>query len=266
MIADARPVTPPRRFGAVNWLGLFTLIRREATRALKNYNYQVLGPVVANLLYLAVFSLALSGQTNAPDFVAFIVPGLIAFALCETAFEAACGSFIFDKHERIIADMLMAPLNAAERTLGYLAGASGAGLAVGGAVALAFLFFVRLEVTHLWALIFFALSGAALHALIGILVGIRAERWDSYSAVHTFLLMPLSFLSGLFYHIEQLPEFAQTLVRLNPIFYVIDGFRYGMTGQASAPPILGIAVLIGIDALLFLVAYAWFRRGYRLKP
>lgn len=185
---------------------------------------------------------------------------------CEKAFENACGSFIFDKHERVIADLLMAPLSPIERVLGYLGGACATGWVVGGAVALAALLFAPLGLHDPAALLFFGLAGTILHGLIGMLVGIWAEKWDSYAAVHTFLLLPLAFLSGLFYRIDGLPQFGQILIRFNPVFYVIDGFRYGMTGEASARPYTGAMVLIAINLGLFLLAWIWFRRGYRLKP
>ncbi len=257
----------PRRFGSVNWLGLATLTRREAFRGLQDYNYQILGPVVSSLLYLAVFHLAL-GTMNAGDsgLVDFIAPGLIIFVACEKAFECVCGSFIFDKHERVMADLLMAPLSPLERVCGYLGGSCAAGIMVGAAVALASLLFADLALFHAGALAFFALMGTMLFGLIGILVGIWAEKWDSYAAVHTFLLLPLSFLSGLFYRVESLPEAAQQIVRFNPVFYVIDGFRFGMTGTGSADPLTGGAVLIPVNAALFVLAFLWFRRGYRLKP
>lgn len=264
-----RSVGQLRRFGAVNWMGLRTLAWRETRRGLKDYNYQVLGPVVSSLLYLAVFHLAIStiGSEGADGgLLDFIAPGLIIFVACEKAFENACGSLIFDKHERVIADLLMAPLSSAERVCGYLGGASATGIVVGMAVALVTLLFATLSVMEPWALVFFLLMGTMMHGFIGILVGIWAEKWDSYSAVHTFLLLPLSFLSGVFYRIDNLPDLAQTLIRLNPVFYIIDGFRFGMTGTASADPWLGAMVLLAVNAALFTMSYVWLRRGYRLKP
>jgi ABC-2 type transport system permease protein len=257
-----------RRFGAVNWLGLGTLAWRESRRGLKDYNYQLLGPIVSALLYLAVFHLAMvtAGTGTEGSVLAFIAPGLIIFVACEKAFENACGSFIFDKHERVIADLLMAPLSPLERVLGYLGGACAAGWVVGGAVALATLLFARLGCHNLGAILFFGLMGTILHGLIGILVGIWAEKWDSYAAVHTFLLLPLSFLSGLFYRVEALPELGQTIIRLNPVFYIIDGFRYGVSGEASASLATGAIVLLATNLGLFCLAWSWFRRGYRLKP
>lgn len=258
----------PRRFGPVNWRGLYALTRREATRGMSDYNYQLFGPVVSAMLYLAVFHLAARttvGMTTS-DLISFIAPGLIIYTACEKAYEGACGSFIFDKHERIIADLLMAPLNALERMIGYVAGTTLNGLVVGFAVAMVSLFFIPLGLAQPWAILYFALTGIAMHSLVGILVGIWAEKWDQFAAIQTFILIPLSFLSGLFYQVGALPELAQVVVRWNPIFYVIDGFRFGLTGEAAADPLRGALVVAGVDLALGLWVYLWFRRGYKLKP
>lgn len=258
----------PRRFGAVNWLGLYSLTHREATRGMSDYNYQLFGPVVSALLYLAVFHLVArtASLTSAGSLIDFIAPGLIIYTACQKAYEGACGSFIFDKHERIIADLLMAPLNALERMIGYVAGTTLNGVLVGGAVAVVSLLFVSLGLAEPWAILYFAVMGTAMHSLIGILVGIWAEKWDQFAAIQTFILIPLSFLSGLFYQVGALPELAQGIVRWNPIFYVIDGFRFGMTGEASTDPMLGALIVAGVDLALGAWVYLWFRRGYRLKP
>jgi ABC-2 type transport system permease protein len=255
-----------RRFGVLNALGLATLIKREASRGLSDYNYQILGPVVTAILYLAVFRLALHGNDNNGSMINFIAPGLIIFSACEKAYESAAGSFIFDKHERIIADMLMAPLNALERLIGYVAADCLGGSVVGLAVAAVCLLFADLGFAHPWALIAFAALGMALHSLIGILVGIWAEKWDHYSAMHTFLLVPLSFLSGVFYPVQALPAPAQAVMDWNPIFHIIDGFRFGISGVSAADPATSLAILVGVDLALGLLAYRWFRSGYKLKP
>jgi ABC-2 type transport system permease protein len=250
-------------------MGLRTLAWREASRGLKDYNYQVLGPVVSSLIYLVVFHLARSTLGDAggnAGLLDFIAPGLIIFVACEKSFEAACGSFIFDKHERVIADLLMAPLSPVERVCGYVGGSSAAGIIVGAAVAVVTLFFSHLGAAEPVALVFFTLMGTMLHGLIGVLVGIRAEKWDSYSAVHTFLLLPLSFLSGVFYRVDTLPAAAQFLVALNPVYYVIDGFRFGVSGEATADPLGGALLLLCVNLGLFGLAFDWLRRGYRLKP
>jgi ABC-2 type transport system permease protein len=255
-----------RRFGAVNGLGLATLVKREASRGLSDYNYQIFGPVVTALLYLAVFRLALHGDDSGKALIDFIAPGLIIFSACEKAYESAAGSFIFDKHERIIADMLMAPLTAFERLIGYVGADCLAGIAVGCAVAVVTLVFADLGLAHPWAIVVFGLLGMAMHALVGVLVGIWAEKWDHFSAMHTFILVPLSFLSGVFYPLSALPAPFQAVMHFNPIFHVIDGFRYGVTGNGADAPLTHLLVLLGVNLALGWWAYRWFRSGYKLKP
>jgi ABC-2 type transport system permease protein len=255
-----------RRFGAINALGLATLTRRELSRGLSDYNYQILGPVVTALLYLLVFRLALHGDDGGKVLIDFIAPGLIIFSACEKAYESAAGSFIFDKHERIIADMLMAPLNSLERLIGYVGADCLGGLTVGAAVAVVCFLFADLGAAHPWAIVVFGLLGMALHSLVGILVGIWAEKWDHFSAMHTFLLVPLSFLSGVFYPLDALPASAQAVMHFNPISHVIDGFRYGISGVAAGAPLTHLLVLLGVDLVLGWWAYRWFRSGYKLKP
>ena len=255
-----------RRFGAINGLGLATLVKREASRGLSDYNYQLLGPAVTALLYLAVFRLALHNDETGQALIDFIAPGVIIFSACEKAYESAAGSFIFDKHERIIADMLMAPLNAFERLLGYVGADCLGGLAVGVAVVIVSLIFADLGIAHAWAILVFGLLGMIMHSLIGVLVGIWAEKWDQFSAIHTFMLVPLSFLSGVFYPIEALPAAFQAVMQWNPLYHVIAGFRYGMSGVEAGDHLTHVLVLVGVNLVLGVWAYRWFRSGYKLKP
>jgi ABC-2 type transport system permease protein len=255
-----------RRFGAVNGLGLATLMKREASRGLSDYNYQLLGPAVTALLYLAVFRLALHNDETGQLLINFIAPGVIIFSACEKAYEAAAGSFIFDKHERIIADMLMAPLTPLERLTGYVGADCLGGIAVGLTVAIMTLVFADLGAAHPWAIVAFGLLGMIFHSLVGLLVGIWAEKWDQFSAIHTFLLVPLSFLSGVFYPIEALPAAFQQVMQLNPLYHAIAGFRYGMSGTEAGDPLTHVLVLVGVNLVLGAWAYRWFRSGYKLKP
>jgi ABC-2 type transport system permease protein len=256
-----------RRYGRVNWIGLASLTRRQIRNGLADYHYQILGPVVSSLLYLAVFHVALSSlQAGSGDMLRFIAPGLVIYAACEKAYESSAATLILDKHERVIVDMLMAPLTALERSLAYAVGAATGGLAVGLAVAIAALIFTPLQISHLPVLLYFAIAGTLMHGLIGTLVGIWAQKWDQYAVIHTFLLLPLSFLSGVFYRVDSLPAIARQVISLNPIFYVIDGFRQGATGEGVAPIAVAAGIVLMVDTILFLAVYLCFRRGYRLKP
>jgi ABC-2 type transport system permease protein len=259
----------PRRYGAVNWRGLMTLALKDVHRTLKSYRYTILGPVISNLLFLAVFQLALGDGTTRVgtlDFLQFLAPGLIVFTVCERAFGSASESLLFDKQEGMLADTLMAPLTPAELTLGYAAGAAGSGLIAGAAVAATTLPFVALPIASLSLLLFFAIGGALMHSLVGVLVGLWAERWDHQTAAATFLVIPFAFLSGTFYSIQALPDLGRTLVSLNPVFYVIDGFRAGATGQADGSLATGVAVVTLVVLALAAWAHRLFRRGYKIKP
>lgn len=262
-------VLQPRRFGAVNWRGLWTLCQRDLRRSLKEYRYTVFGPVVSNLLFLAVFRLTLGDAgtaAGAPSFPQFLAAGLIIFAVCERAYDTAGGWLVFDKLEGVVADTMMAPLTPAELVIGYACGAAAAGLLAGAAVTVAMMVFVGLPFTLLPAALLFATAGALLHGLIGVVVGLWSERWDHYTAALTFFVIPFAFLSGTFFPITALPGVGQTLVRLNPVYYVIDGFRFGATGQGSSSPILGAAVVGAMILGLGLLARHLFRIGYKIKP
>lgn len=258
----------PRAFGRVNWIGLGAMIWRDLARVVKSYRDTVLGAAVSGILFLAVFSVALGGpatRMGGEPLLHFLAPGLIALAFCQQAFETSAASLVFDKLEGIVADLLMAPLTAFERTLGYALSAGGGGLLCAAAVLAAFLAFTDMPVAHPWAILYFACAGAGLHALLGALAGLWARRWDHYSAAQSFLVVPLGFLSGAFYSLETLPEVGRRLVQLNPVFYVVDGFRYGFTGRAEGSLAVGALVLLALDAALLVLLHRLLAGGWRLK-
>jgi ABC-2 type transport system permease protein len=164
-----------------------------------------------------------------------------------------------------IVDMLMPPLSPGELTLAFAAGGVTRGLAVGLAVALAMALFVPVEIRHAGSVVFYAVAASLMLSLIGVLAGIWAEKFDHMAAITNFVITPFAFLSGTFYSVERLPEIWRMAAHLNPFFYMIDGFRHGFIGHADAPLILGAAVLAGADLLLWVLVWALFRRGYRLK-
>ncbi|MGH6893847.1 MAG: ABC transporter permease [Dongiaceae bacterium] len=260
-------VLQARRFGPVNWIGCASLLRRQFNSGFSEWHYILLGPVVSNGLYLLLFVVASSSLTglDPQEVVIFIAPGLVSFAIAERAFEISGANLIYQKHERIHTDWLMAPLTPTERAACFAISSTIAGLAIGSAVGLMTLLFVPPQMAHPWAVLFFGAATGMMHGLIGTLLGIWAAKWDQYTALHTFVLVPLAFLSGVFAPVGAMPELAQRIIAFNPIFYLIDGFRYGMIGEAAADLRLSAAVAIGINALLFAWVHSWFRTGYRLK-
>jgi ABC-2 type transport system permease protein len=259
----------PRHLGLVNWTGLWTLATREIRGAIKGYHYAILGPIMQNLLYLLVFRMALGdagARVGNLDFIAFLVPGLVIFAICDRSFGAISEALIYQKHLHIIDDIIMAPLTPAERTTAFVLGSAVIGIAIGIAVALGVAPIVAIQVHSPALMLYFAAGGAIIHALIGLIVGLWATKWDHYAVAHNFLVVPLAFLSGTFYSIDALPELGQRLVELNPIFYVIDGFRAGCTGQAERSIETGMIVVAATVALLAVAAHHLVRSGYKVKP
>ena len=266
--ARARGFVPPRRVGAVNWVGLYTLIRREVDRFFKVFSQTILAPVITSLLFLAVFLLALGGNmpmVGGAEFAAFIAPGLVMMTMLQNAFANTSSSLMIAKMQGNIVDVLMPPLSELELTLAYSMGGVFRGLVVGLATAAAVWPFARFGLADPLLVLFHAVAGSLMMALLGIFAGIWSEKFDHIAAVTNFVIMPLSFLSGTFYSITRLPEPLQAVAHFDPFFYAIDGFRAGFLGHADVAPWIGIVVLLAIDVVLFGLCLRLFASGYRLK-
>ena len=268
-------VAPPapmgeRRIGAVNWLGLWTLYSKEVRRFIKVWTQTVAAPAVTTVLFMVIFALALGGGgrvVSSVPFQQFLAPGLMIMAILQNAFANTSSSVLIGKVQGTIIDVLMPPLSAGELTVGYVLGGLTRGILVGFAVALAFLAMptVVLEIHHPWAVAYFSTSAAVMLSLLGVLTGVWADKFDHAAAVTNFIVVPLSLLSGTFYSTARLPEAWQTASQLNPFFYMIDGFRYGMIGEADSNLTAGVAVTLALNIGLWLLTYRVFRTGYRLK-
>ncbi len=258
-----------RRFGRWNWLGLYTLARREVMRFLAVWSQTLLAPLMTAALFLAVFALAIGpsrGPVMGVPFLEFLAPGILMMTVIQNAFANTSSSIVIAKVQGNIVDTLMPPLSPLELVLGYLAGAVGRGLVVAGVILVMMVLFLGMTVAHpVWALVFILLGSVMLGAL-GIVAAVFANKFDQMAAITNFVVTPLSFLSGTFYSIETLPPTMQTLTHWNPVFYLIDGVRYGFIGASDSSPWLGLAVCGAFTAAVVWLCWFWFRRGYRLKP
>lgn len=263
------PLAPRvRRFGAVNWLGLWTLYVREVHRFLKVSMQTIFAPVITTLIFLAVFLLALGGQGRSiggVPFLQFLAPGLVMMAITQNAFANTTSSIMIAKMQGNIIDLLMPPLTAAEMTLGLSLGGLTRGLAVGIVVTGAIAIFVPVQLASPLAALFYASAASLMLSVLGVIGGIWADKFDHLAAITNFVVTPLAFLSGTFYSIEQLPPLWHRIALCNPFFYMIDGFRYGLTGRAEASLAIGAVVLVAVNAFLLALAYAMIARGYKLK-
>ncbi len=263
------PVLAPRSFGWLNGRGLWTLVYRDLRRYWKYGVESIGGPIVSSLLFLAVFVLALGGQGEASgglSFVQFVAPGIAMFALMHSGFFNGAVPLVYDKHEGMIQDVLAAPLNAAEVAAGYGLSATLNGLVTGLVVLTAMMPFVALPLGHPLVALLFALLGAVLFGLAGVLIGLWAAKWDHYSAAESFLILPLGVLSGAFFPLDGLPGPARTLILFNPAFHAIDGVRYGLTGYAAWAPGASLVILLVVDLVLAALAWRLFAIGYKIKP
>jgi ABC-2 type transport system permease protein len=265
----ARTTPAPRRYGAVNWLGLWTLLMREVRRFIKVFTQTIAAPVITTLLLLAVFALALGGavrQIAGVSFAEFLAPGLIIMAMVQNAFANTSSSIVISKVQGNIVDSLMPPLSAAELTAGFALGGVVRGVAVGVTVALCLLPLVTLHVHNVFYIVFHGIAGSLLMSSLGIAGGIWSQKFDHIAAVTNFVVTPLAFLSGTFYTVDRLPEPWHMLALWNPFFYMIDGFRYGFLGHHDGDLGLGIAMMTIVNAALLWLCHWMFRSGYRLRP
>ncbi|MDE2029570.1 MAG: ABC transporter permease [Alphaproteobacteria bacterium] len=258
----------PRRIGAVNWLGLYVLIGKETGRFLKVYAQTIVAPVVTTLLYYIVFAFALGGGGRMIDgvaYLAFLPPGLIMMSMAQNAFANTSSSLVISKIQGNIVDVLMPPLSPFELVVGYVTGGVARGLVV-GIVSIACLSVVaHIRILHWDYVLYHAVMGSMMLALLGVLGGIWAEKFDHLAAVQNFIIMPATFLSGTFYMADRLPGAWRLLCHLNPFFYMIDGFRYGFIGLSDHTLHIGILVMAFTNIALMTLAYRLIAAGYKLK-
>ena len=267
-LPEVRMLARPRRFGAINWLGVWNLYRREMKRDLRFQIDTLWGPIVANLLFLAVFGLATTTGNladNPAQLLGFIAPGLVTYALISRAFELPASSLLLDRLEGVIADVLQPPIGPMERLIAMSAASISIGLLGGGVLAVVMGFFVDMIPAAPLALLAFAVLSALMLGLTGMIGGLWCFRWEHYSMLTTFFVVPASYLSGMFFPLDALPGFARSLTLLNPIFYAIDGIRYGFTGTAQASLGVGLLYLLTVNLTLGVAVFALFRRGWRLQ-
>ncbi len=268
-MARAETVLPPqpRDYHGVNWEGLKTLYLREVLRFFKVGMQTLAAPVVTALLYMLVFVVAVGGgrQVHGVSYGAFVAPGLIMMQILGNAFANSSSSLLQAKFNGLMGDFMTPPLTPGEHVIGFGAGAATRGIFVGAISMAAVLPFARLSVAQPWAVLYFGLGAAMIMAFLGIMAGLWSEKFDHIAAVTNFVIMPMTFLSGTFYLVEKLPEPFRTFSHFNPIFYLIDGFRYGFIGRAEGNLGVGVA-LTGVLVLTLGWICLWmFRTGYKIK-
>lgn len=248
--------------------GWQTLLFKEVLRFWKVAFQTVAGPVLTAMLYLLIFGHALESHVKVYDkvsYTSFLVPGLAMMSLLQNAFANSSSSLIMSKVMGNLVFLMLTPLSYVNWFVAYVGAAVIRGLVVGlGVFAVSALFTDVSFVAPLW-IVAFAVMGAALMGTLGLIAGLWAEKFDQLAAFQNFVVMPMTFLSGVFYSIHSLPAFWQTVSHLNPFFYMIDGFRYGFFGVSDVSPWLSLSVVGVALALVSVIAMYLLRTGYKIR-
>lgn len=252
----------------MNLRGLGTLLYKEVLRFYKVGLQTLLAPIVTALLYLLVFSHVLEAHVRVypgVGYTAFLIPGLMMMSVIQNAFSNSSSSLIQSKVSGNIVFVLLSPVSYLEFYLAFVLASIIRGMAVGIGVGLVAVFFVGLPIHSIAVLLSFALLSSAVLGSLGIIAGIWADKFDQLAGFQNFVVLPLSFLSGVFYSIHSLPPFWQGVSRFNPFFYMIDGFRYGFFGISDVAPALSLAVVASVLAILGSTTLVLLKSGYKLR-
>ena len=248
--------------------GFYTLLYKEVLRFWRVGFQTIAAPVMTALLYLVVFVQVLQGRLQVYDsiaYTAFLIPGLMMMSMLQNAFANPSSSLIQSRVTGNLVFVLLTPISNREFFAAYVLAAAARGMVVGLAVWLVALFFIPVAVSSLAWVLVFGVIGCASMGVLGLIAGLWSEKFDQMAAFQNFVIMPLTFLSGVFYSIHSLPAFWQKVSYLNPIFYTIDGFRYGFFGMSDSSPWLSLAVVLASFIVLTILAMRLLNSGYKLR-
>ena len=248
--------------------GFRTLLYKELLRFWKVATQTLTAPIVTAMLYLLIFGHVLEAHVQVfpgVSYTAFLAPGLVMMSVLQNAFANSSSSLIQSKITGNLVFILLTPLSHWEMFSAYVLAAMIRGFMVGLGVMLITLWFADLSfVAPLWIIVF-ALLGAAILGTMGLIAGIWAEKFDQLAAFQNFLIVPATFLAGVFYSVHSLPPFWQAVSHANPFFYMIDGFRYGFFGHSDVSPLTSLMIVLVFFIVLSSIAVTLLKRGYKLR-
>ena len=257
-----------RRFGLVNWIGFYSLYVKEVSRFLIVWAQTLLSPLVSSLLFLSVLTLALGndrGDVLGYSFISFLAPGLIVMSIVQQSFSHSVSSLMIGKIQGNIIDTLLAPLSATEVTLAIILAAVTRGLVILIISIVVFSLIVEIHIYSIFYIFIGAFLGTFILGALGFITGLWAEKFDHTATITNFIITPLSFLSGVFYSIERLPDFFQSISKINPFFYIIDICRFGFLGTSDGSIGIGLVYLTILSIIVWLISYYLYKIGYKIK-
>jgi ABC-2 type transport system permease protein len=252
----------------INYYGILAIYNFEMARAIRTIGQTLASPVISTALYFVVFGSAIGsriGNIDSVHYGAFIVPGLIMLSILSQSVSNASFGIYYPRYAGTIYEILSAPLSYLEIAIGYVGAAATKSIIIGIVVLLTAGFFVPIEIKHPLWMIFFLIMTSITFSLLGFIIGIWADGFDKLHTIPLLVITPLTFLGGSFYSINMLPNFWQKISLINPVVYLVSGFRWSFYGSADVSPKISIA-MIAMFLGLCIIIVAWiFKTGYRLK-
>ncbi|MDB2589494.1 ABC transporter permease [Candidatus Thioglobus sp.] len=250
------------------WIAYKTIVVKEILRFTRIWVQTIFPPVITTSLYLLIFGGLMGeriGDMQGVDYLHFIIPGIILMTVIQNSYANTVSSFFLAKFNNSIEELLISPVSYWVILLGYISGGIVRGFVVGLGVFIAVSLFVELQIYNIWIVLMTFLLTAILFSLAGFINAVFAKSFDDISIVPTFILMPMTYLGGMFYSVEILPEFWQTLSKFNPIYYMVDSFRMGFLGSSTTDLLVSMLVLITMIMMLAIVAFYLLKKGVNIK-
>ena len=257
-----------RKFGLVNWIGFRTLYIKEVSRFLVVWAQTLLSPLISSLLFLSVLSLALGnerGEVLGFSFISFLAPGLIAMSIIQQSFSHSVSSLMIAKIQGNITDTLFAPLSAVEVSLAIILAAVTRSIVILIISIIVFSLIVEIYIHSIFYIFVGAFLGSFILGALGFITGLWAEKFDHTATITNFIVTPLSFLSGVFYSVDRLPAFFQSMSKINPFFFIIDITRFGFLGVSDGSIVFGLIYLTILAFAMWFLSYYLYKIGYKIK-
>ena len=257
-----------RKFGLVNWIGFRTLYIKEVSRFLVVWAQTLLSPLISSLLFLSVLSLALGnerGEVLGFSFISFLAPGLIAMSIVQQSFSHSVSSLMIAKIQGNITDTLFAPLSAVEVSLAIILAAVTRSIVILIISIIVFSLIVEIHIYSIFYIFVGAFLGSFILGALGFITGLWAEKFDHTATITNFIVTPLSFLSGVFYSVDRLPAFFQSISKINPFFFIIDITRFGFLGVSDGFIVFGLFYLTILAFVMWFLSYYLYKIGYKIK-
>ena len=252
----------------VNWIGLYTFVRSEVLRTFRVVTQTLVTPWISALLYIFIFGSVVGKQIdliNGVPYIKFVLPGILMMNIITGAFGASSNALYFQRFIKNIEELLVAPFSYFEMMAAFTLSAVARTILVALGIYVIAIFFGGSSIEHFWLFLFYSFAVSVIFALLGLIVGLWAKGFEQLNILSTFVIMPLSFLGGMFYSINMLPEKLQFIAHFNPFFYFIDSIRYSMIGVRETSATVGLVMILGLIIVLGAVVHHLFKKGWRLR-